>query len=72
MAFLLAIVFAFASNGKVEKKNDLLTGYIFSNNNCVVTPHNCDPSGEHICKIGTQIVYSTKTGTLCSNPQMRL
>jgi hypothetical protein len=49
----------------------LVTGYIFSNNDCVSTPHDCTIDGNKICKLGSQTVYRTKTGTLCSNPLMR-
>jgi hypothetical protein len=59
MAFLLAIVFAFASNGKPESESTLATGYIMSNDHCVQTPNNCTPSGANICKLGTQTVFES-------------
>lgn len=72
MAFLLAIVFAFASNGKPEPENTLITGYIHSNNSCVVLPsHDCTVGGLTPCIIDGQQVFQAKSGTKCKNPLMR-
>jgi len=71
MAFLLAIVFAFATNGTPQTDNGLVTGYIFQKGNCNVTSHDCDISGSQICTIGSKTVYATKSGTICLNPLMR-
>ena len=57
MAFLLAIVFAFASNGKPESESTLVAGYILSNEHCVQTPNSCTVMDGNICKLGTQTVF---------------
>lgn len=72
MAFLLAIVFAFATNGTQESDNALVTGYIYSNNNCVaLSSHDCTVQGNDLCTIDFKQVYKTKSGTNCSIPLMR-
>lgn len=71
MAFLLAVVFAFATNEEADK-DVLVTGYIFSNNNCNVVSHDCNPFEGDLCTIGGKTVYRTKSGTQCSNPMFRL
>jgi len=71
MAFLLAIVFAFATNEPPQTDDGLVTGYIFSKGDCNVTPHDCGNIFGPICTIGTKTVYQTKSGTLCLNPMKR-
>lgn len=71
MAFLLAIVFAFATTEKPGTDNDLVTGYIFSKGDCNTTIHDCTVDGTEICTIGTKTVYRTKAGSVCLNPLMR-
>lgn len=72
MAFLLAIVFAFASNEKPEANDTLVPGYIFWGNNCVVTEHDCTVQGNFVCELGALTVYGTKDGSICKNPLMRV
>lgn len=72
MAFLLAIVFAFATNESPQTDTGLVTGYIFSKGNCNVTSHDCTITGSVICTVGTETVYSIKDGTFCLDPLMRL
>lgn len=71
MAFLLAIAFAFATNEKPQTENVLVTGYIYSSKGCIETPHDCTVEGNTTCKLGTQEVFRTKSGTQCDNPLMR-
>lgn len=71
MAFLLAIVFAFATNEPPQTENSLVTGYIFQKGNCNITPHECGNIDGPICTIGTKTVYEIKSGTLCLSPMLR-
>ena len=71
MAFLLAIVFAFASNGKPEMDDAIVPGYIFSNGTCELKANDCTVEGNTLCKIGGQQVYHAKEGNQCKNPLMR-
>lgn len=72
MVFFLAIVFAFATNGKPETEGALVPGYILSSNKCVeLTSHDCTVDGMNLCTINGQQVFRTKSGTKCENPLMR-
>lgn len=55
MAFLLAIVFAFATNEKPTAKNDLVVGYITSM--CTPVDHSCQDNGNELCTVGFDTVY---------------
>lgn len=67
MVFMLAIVFAFATPTKEEKNNVQTLGYIQQTNDCVQVLHNCSLTPGPVCQIGGNIVFRTKTGTLCQN-----
>lgn len=51
MAFLLAIVFAFATEkNALTEDNSLVTGYIFNNGNCEVALKNCSSITGTVCR----------------------
>lgn len=62
MAFLLAIVFAFATNEKPEPVDTLVNGYLISTG-CNTTPHNCTEQGRFICKVNQETVFKAGCGT---------
>ncbi len=68
MAFLLAIVFAFATEDSNMKSDALVQGYIFQNNDCITTSKVCNQMGTIACKVGSNQVYSLDLGTFCSDP----
>ncbi|SRX52218.1 DUF6520 family protein [Aequorivita sp. CIP111184] len=59
MAFLLAIVFAFANvNNTPVENNALITGYVLSNAGCTPVPTNCViVSGGPVCKYDGKTVH---------------
>ena len=66
MAFLMAIGLAFATESKVGDE-ELLTGYIWNNDRCVVDRTQCNNVPSTICKTsGMQTVYKGDTETVCS------
>lgn len=67
MAFLLAIVFAFATESKVPKDDGLVQGYIWSNDDCFSTPKVCNNVEDAVCKIDGNIVYRFDLGKTCSS-----
>lgn len=69
MAFLLAVVFAFATDNSSLKDDTLVQGYIFQNNNCVETSMVCNNIGEIPCKKAGLQVWSIDLGTFCDLPQ---
>lgn len=66
MAFLLAVVFAFATENHVPKDDALVQGYIFWNNDCTTTSKVCNEQGSILCKdsAGRQ-VYRDDLGIVC-------
>ena len=62
MAFLLAIVFAFATNEKPTTSNDLVVGYITS------VQHGCQDNGNKLCTVGPNTVFKSD----CTTAWMRL
>lgn len=68
MAFMLAIVFAFATENAPTKDSSLVMGYIYLNGMCESTTKNCDNIGTIPCTVGGQQVFETKIGTFCKNP----
>lgn len=62
MAFLLAIVFAFANNEKPEPVDTLVNGYLISTG-CNTTPHTCIEQGTVICKVNGETVFKAGCGT---------
>lgn len=70
VAFLLAIVFAFASDAQPDKADDaFVTGYIFLNpeDGCMPVPKDCNNIGEIPCTYFGQQVYEFDNKTYCSN-----
>lgn len=67
MAFLLAIVFAFATENNAPKDDALVQGYIFLNNDCVTTTKLCNNVGGIPCIVGGNQVYSLDLGKSCAN-----
>lgn len=60
MAFLLAIVFAFATEkGAPVEENALVTGYIMTSGGCTPAPKDCALNGVPICKFGGRSIYKT-------------
>lgn len=68
MAFLLAVVFAFATNGKQTTSKDLVIGYITSE--CTPVNHGCQDNGSNLCTstVGNNTVFKSD----CITPWMRL
>ena len=67
MAFLLAIVFAFATNETPDTSSVLVDGYILSNG-CKPKPiHDCTVNGNDICVVDGKTVFQLG----CSTPLMR-
>ncbi|MAP80982.1 MAG: hypothetical protein CL526_07820 [Aequorivita sp.] len=67
LAFLLAIVFAFATENNAPKDDALVQGYIFWNNDCVTTTKVCNNQGTIPCKEAGNQVYSLDLGKSCAN-----
>lgn len=67
MAFLLAIVFAFATENNIPKDDALVQGYIFWNNDCITTTKVCNNQGAIPCQVGGNQVYSLDLGKSCAN-----
>lgn len=67
MAFLLAIVFAFATNEKPEPVDTLVAGYILSNGCSTPITHDCFEDARFICKVNQETVF--KAG--CTTALMR-
>ncbi|MGB3345424.1 MAG: DUF6520 family protein [Aequorivita sp.] len=67
MAFLLAIVFAFATESNVPKDDSLVQGYIWSNGDCFPTQKDCNNTGDAVCKINGNVVYRFDLGQTCSS-----
>ncbi|MGO3183813.1 MAG: DUF6520 family protein [Aequorivita sp.] len=64
MAFLLAIVFAFATEKSSPIEEDtLITGYI--QGTCQPVSVNCDISGSVVCQYGNKNVTRFKNGSNC-------
>lgn len=67
MVFLLAIAFAFANENNVPEEDAPVQGYIFWNNDCIITPKECNNQGNVPCEISGNLVYSLDLGKSCSN-----
>jgi type 1 fimbria pilin len=67
MAFLLAIVFAFASNEKPDTSTALVDGYILSNGCSLELDHGCTVNGNNTCKVDGKTVFQWG----CITPLMR-
>lgn len=66
MVFMLAIVFAFASEKTTAKNESLVTGYIFKDGKCEISTKNCDENGSFHCTDGGRQVYMIKlSDTVC-------
>lgn len=71
MAFLLAIVFAFATEHQAAMDDDsLVLGFVYNDDesDCVVTTKDCTISFGLPCTIGTKDIYRVKNGTQCLMP----
>lgn len=70
MVFLLAIVFAFATEKTTtENESVLITGYIMQDGFCVASTKDCTNSGSFPCTDGGQRVHLLKlSDTVCSQP----
>jgi len=68
MAFMLAIVFAFATEKPItENESMLITGYIYKDGKCENSTRNCSNSGQYPCTDGINQVYMHKLSeTVCS------
>lgn len=65
MAFLLAIVFAFATNGeKSVTEQALVPGYIYMNNECKQVTH-CNEGTFEVCTFNGSPVYKQINQTTC-------
>ncbi|WP_179021842.1 DUF6520 family protein [Winogradskyella forsetii] len=70
LVFMLAIVFAFATEKKPSEQDEaLITGYIFQNGLCVQAPKNCDQASIMPCVYnGNQVFGESENSTSCSVP----
>lgn len=70
LVFMLAIVFAFATENKPADQDEaLITGYIFQNGLCVPAPKNCDQASIMPCIYnGVQVFAERENSTSCSVP----
>lgn len=60
MAFLLAIVFAFATEKSTPiEENALVTGYIMTSAGCASAPKDCSENGVPVCKFNGRSIYKT-------------
>lgn len=58
MAFLLAIVFAFATEKSTPvEDNALVSGYIFNNGGCEPAPKDCSPITGTVCRYLSKPVH---------------
>lgn len=72
MAFMLAILFAFATPKEGVNDSTIVNGYILQNNDCVQVTHPCSLEPGPICELETgEVVYATKSGTVCLSPMFR-
>lgn len=69
MVFMLAIVFAFATE-KTTAKNESLTipGYIEKDDTCELAERTCSDTPGPVCEEGGLTVHRTNNGTFCSVP----
>lgn len=68
VAFLLAIVFAFANEPKPEiADNAIITGYVQTSTDCLPVPKNCAPAGLIVCTFNGLTIHAEKNGTRCRN-----
>lgn len=59
LAFLLAIVFAFASEkSPAEDEYAAITGYISTTIGCIPAPKDCALEGSVVCKYNNQLVHA--------------
>lgn len=66
MAFLLAIVFAFAAESKSLIEDDvLITGYIQNTSTCDPVTVDCTTVIGPLCSFGNKQVFRIKNGTEC-------
>jgi hypothetical protein len=71
MAFMLAIVFAFASEKTKVKNESLVTGYIFKDGMCQSVPQDCNNIQGDLCEyfdVSTGLnfqIYEIIDGTTC-------
>lgn len=73
MVFMLAIVFAFASNVKTIESDTLVNGYIYQNGLCKEITVDCKPGGVLPCKYGFNDVFVHKDNeTTCREKMSRL
>ena len=69
MVFMMAIVFAFASEKTtVENESAFIPGYIFKEGRCQPASRDCNNLPGPVCQEGGLNVYlmPNKTGTFCS------
>jgi len=67
MVFMLAIVFAFATDNNTAKMDDVpITGYIMQNGLCVTAPKDCNQVSVMPCTYNGNQVYAEKfSDTFC-------
>jgi len=70
MVFMLAIVFAFASDNKSSNRGDApITGFIMQSGLCVTAPKDCDQINLYPCKyLGKRVHERRNSATVCSIP----
>lgn len=70
MVFMLAIVFAFATEQiSSNTEETLVTGYIFQNGQCIAAPKDCNQlQGPACIYLGKQVYLNKVSETFCSVP----
>lgn len=69
MVFMMAIVFAFATENNTNKNDTLIPGYIFKNGLCQTAIRDCNNIGSIPCKEnGFQVYMSKLSETVCAQP----
>ena len=71
LVFLVAIVFAYASEKSVQTQDSyLVQGFIFQDNACRDATKECENTGGPLCMQGSLVVHESKTldNTVCLIP----
>lgn len=70
MAFMTAIVFAFATEQKQDLKPELISGWIHQDNQCKVIDTSCENTGGTLCTYSTSSLQVYQDST-CTTPMFR-
>ena len=71
LVFMVAIVFAFASEKTTDKNESLITGYIYKDGMCQQASKDCNNLSGNMCvtdEFEQVYRFSNPAGTMCSEP----